>query len=55
MICRFDIARCQRTNRSARPTSTRHGGPILVTEAAVTVVVIGVDILSVGSSFFDLR
>ncbi|KAF3422459.1 hypothetical protein E2986_13776 [Frieseomelitta varia] len=51
---RSDITRCQRADRGTGSTSTRHGSAILVPSATVTVVVIGVDILSVGLSFFDL-
>lgn len=49
---RSDITRRERTDRSTRSTSTRHGCAILVAEAAVTVVVVDVDLVSVDLSFF---
>ncbi|TGZ48885.1 hypothetical protein DBV15_08295 [Temnothorax longispinosus] len=39
-------------DRGTRSTGTRHGGAILVTEAAVTVVVVDIDLVSVDLSFF---
>lgn len=50
--CRSNIAWCECANRGTRSTGARHGGAILATEAAVTVVVIDVDLVSVDLSFF---
>lgn len=51
--CRSNITWRECADRGTRSTGTRHGGAILVTEAAVTVVVVDIDLLSVDLSFFD--
>lgn len=50
--CRSNITWRECANRGTRSTGARHGGTILVTEAAVTVVVVDVDLVSVDLSFF---
>lgn len=49
---RSNIAGRECADRGTRSTCARHGGAILVTEAAVTVVVVDVDLVSVDLSFF---
>lgn len=50
--CRSNIAWRECADRGTRSTGARHGGAILVTEAAVTVVVLDVDLVSLDLSFF---
>lgn len=49
---RSNIAWRECADRGTRSTGARHGSAILVAEAAVTVVVVDVDLVSVDLIFF---